>query len=189
VADGPDGDGACPPACLLVGGGYGAAPLFLLARELRGRGCPLHLVVGAASAGRLLLPASGAGLDGSLTVTTDDGSAGRRGLATDPMPELLARAGPAQVYACGPMPMLTAVSQVAAATGAACQVAVEERMACGTGICFSCVVPVRDGPGQASRMARSCTEGPVFDGQAVAWDELGLGPARLAPTRAPEPVP
>jgi dihydroorotate dehydrogenase electron transfer subunit len=47
-------------------------------------------------------------------------------------------------------------------------------MACGTGICFSCVVPVFDGAPGLTRMARSCTEGPVFDGNAVAWAELGL---------------
>jgi dihydroorotate dehydrogenase electron transfer subunit len=107
----------------------------------------------------------------SLTVTTDDGSAGRRGLVTDPLPELLAGTGAERVYACGPMPMLAAVSRVAAAAGVACQVAVEEQMACGTGICFSCVLPV--GPGTPTRMARSCLEGPVFDGAAIAWAELG----------------
>jgi dihydroorotate dehydrogenase electron transfer subunit len=115
----------------------------------------------------------------SLTVTTDDGSAGRRGLVTGPLPGLLAGTGAARVYACGPMPMLAAVSRVAAAAGVPCQVAVEEQMACGTGICFSCVLPVGDpaggdggaGPGP-TRMARSCLEGPVFDGAAIAWAEL-----------------
>jgi dihydroorotate dehydrogenase electron transfer subunit len=110
----------------------------------------------------------------SLTVTTDDGSAGRRGLVTDPLPDLLARTGAGQVYACGPMPMLAAVSRVAAAAGVPCQVAVEEQMACGTGICFSCVVPVAvEGPTGPTRMARSCLEGPVFEGPAIAWAELG----------------
>jgi len=66
------------------------------------------------------------------------------------------------------MPMLAAVSRVAAAAGVACQVVVEEQMACGTGICFSCVVPLFDGAPGITRMARSCTEGPVFDGAAIA---------------------
>jgi dihydroorotate dehydrogenase electron transfer subunit len=84
------------------------------------------------------------------------------------------------------MPMLAAVSRVAGAAGVPCQVAVEEQMACGTGICFSCVVPVREGgvEGAAAptRMARSCLEGPVFDGTAVAWDEAGYAadPGRQA---------
>jgi len=160
-----------PAGCLLVGGGYGTAPLFFLATELRARRCRVDFVIGAATAGRLLHAMEAERLGHSLTVTTDDGSAGRRGLVTDPLPELLAGTGAERVYACGPMPMLAAVSRMAAAAGVACQVAVEEQMACGTGICFSCVLPV--GPGTPTRMARSCLEGPVFDGAAIAWAELG----------------
>ena len=70
------------------------------------------------------------------------------------------------------MPMLAAVSRAAAAAGVPCQVAVEEQMACGTGICFSCVAAGR-ARGSPTRMARSCLEGPVFDGAAIAWAELG----------------
>jgi dihydroorotate dehydrogenase electron transfer subunit len=163
-----------PEGCVLVGGGYGTAPLFFLAGELRARRCRVDFAVGAATAARLLDAMEAKRLGHSLTVTTDDGSAGRRGLVTDPLPDLLARTGAGRVYACGPMPMLAAVSRVAAAAGVPCQVAVEEQMACGTGICFSCVLPVgpEGSPGE-SRMARSCLEGPVFDGTAVAWAELG----------------
>jgi dihydroorotate dehydrogenase electron transfer subunit len=173
-----------PAGCLLVGGGYGAAPLFFLATELRARRCRVDLVIGAATAGRLLDALEARRLGHSLTVTTDDGSAGQRGLVTDPLPGLLAGTGAERVYACGPMPMLAAVSRVAAAAAVACQVAVEEQMACGTGICFSCVLPVGPGGGSGgvkrsppenreTRMARSCLEGPVFDGSAIAWAELG----------------
>ena len=167
-----------PAGCLLVGGGYGTAPLFFLATELRVRRCRVDFVIGAATSSRLLDAMEAKRLGHSLTVTTDDGSAGRRGLVTDPVGDLLARTGAARVYACGPMPMLAAVSRVAAAAGVPCQVAVEEQMACGTGICFSCVLPV--GPGAPTRMARSCLEGPVFDGAAIAWAELGF--PELEPT-------
>jgi dihydroorotate dehydrogenase electron transfer subunit len=170
-----------PAGCLLVGGGYGAAPLFFLAGELRARGCRVDVVIGAATAGRLLDATEAGRLGHSLTVTTDDGSAGRRGLVTDPLPELLAGTGAEGVYACGPMPMLAALSRMTAAAGVPCQVAVEEQMACGTGICFSCVVPVGVGGGAGeTRMARSCLEGPVFDGTAIAWAELGY--PELEPT-------
>jgi dihydroorotate dehydrogenase electron transfer subunit len=164
-----------PTGCLLVGGGYGTAPLFFLATELRARRCRVDFLIGAASAGRLLQAMEAKRVGHSLTVTTDDGSAGRRGLVTDPLGDLLARTGAGRVYACGPMPMLAAVSRVAAAAGLPCQVAVEEQMACGTGICFSCVIPVGAGDRapEATRMARSCLEGPVFDGAAIAWAELG----------------
>jgi dihydroorotate dehydrogenase electron transfer subunit len=164
-----------PTGCLLVGGGYGTAPLFFLATELRVRRCRVDFMIGAANAGRLLDAMEAKRLGHSLTLTTDDGSAGRRGLVTDPLGDLLARTGAGQVYACGPMPMLAVVSRVAAAAGVPCQVAVEEQMACGTGICFSCVVPVGAGDGSPgpTRMARSCLEGPVFEGTAIAWAELG----------------
>jgi dihydroorotate dehydrogenase electron transfer subunit len=164
-----------PTGCVLVGGGYGTAPLYFLATELRRRRCRVDFVIGAASAGRLLDAMEAKRLGHSLTLTTDDGSAGRRGLVTDPLGDLLARTRAGRVYACGPMPMLAAVSRVAAAAGLPCQVAVEEQMACGTGICFSCVIPVGAGDGapEATRMARSCLEGPVFDGAAIAWAELG----------------
>ena len=164
-----------PAACLLVGGGYGAAPLAFLAEALRAQGCQVDLLVGAATAARLFPPEALGAAAGTVTVTTEDGSAGTRGLVTDAMAGLAAARGSEQVYACGPMPMLAAVSRIAAAAGLPCQVAVEEHMACGTGICFSCVVPVRDGEG--TRMARSCLEGPAMDGARVAWDELGLGMA------------
>ena len=164
-----------PRPCLLVGGGYGTAPLFFLAEELRTRRCRVDFLVGAASAARLFQPVEARRLGHSLTVTTDDGSGGHRGLVTDPLPELLARQRSAQVYACGPMPMLAAVARAAAAAGLPCQVAVEEQMACGTGMCWSCVVPVAAGAGQPSRLARSCVEGPVLDAAAVAWAELGHG--------------
>ena len=170
--DPPEG----PAGCLLVGGGYGTAPLFFLATELRARRCRVDFAIGAATAGRLLDAMEAKRLGHSLTVTTDDGSAGRRGLITDPLAGLLASTRAERLYACGPMPMLAAVSRLAAAAGVPCQVAVEEQMACGTGICFSCVLPVGDGGGAgpgATRMARACLEGPVFDGAAIAWAELG----------------
>jgi dihydroorotate dehydrogenase electron transfer subunit len=176
---GPLGRPFAPPAeparCLLVGGGYGTAALFFLADELRAHRCRVDFVVGAATAERLFDAMEARRLGHTLTVTTDDGSAGQRGIVTDPMPALLGRLRTGHVYACGPMPMLAAVSQVAGQHGVPCQVAVEELMACGTGICFSCVVPVGDPqrPEEPARMARSCLEGPVFDGAAVAWGELG----------------
>ena len=162
-----------PRSCLLVGGGYGTAPLFFLAEELRVRGCRIDFAVGAATSERLFKAIEAKRLGRTSVVTTDDGSYGQRGRVTDPLPALMAQARTEMVYACGPMAMLAAVSRVAAAAGVPCEVAVEEQMACGTGICFSCVVPVADpADPAATRMARSCIEGPVLDGAAVAWEEV-----------------
>jgi dihydroorotate dehydrogenase electron transfer subunit len=180
-----------PARCLLVGGGYGTAALFFLADELRARRCRVDFLVGAQNHHRLFGAMEARRLGHTLTLTTDDGSAGQRGLVTDPLPALLERLRTAHVYACGPMPMLAAVSRVAGQQGVPCQVAVEELMACGTGICFSCVVPVGDParPGEPARMARSCLEGPVFDGTAIAWGELGHATATPTPATAAAAAP
>lgn len=161
---------------VLVGGGYGSAPLFALAGALRRGGSTPHLLVGAASEDRLFLGDDAPSTMASVTVTTDDGSSGTRGLVTDALPELLARTGAATVYACGPMAMLRECSDVAARSGVRAYTAVEEQMACGVGACMTCVLPVVGDDG-VTRMVRSCTDGPVFDGRRVRWRDVGRMPA------------
>lgn len=165
-----------PVACALVGGGYGSAPLFMLAERLRERGCPVHMVLGAATESRLFGTLEAKRAAQSVTVTTVDGSVGIRGLVTDPLPQLIARNRVDVVYACGPMGMLRAVSEVASDHGAWSQTAVEESMACGVGVCMTCVLPVV-GDDNVTRMVRSCVEGPVFAGDKVRWDAVGTVPA------------
>jgi len=161
-----------PVPCVLVGGGYGSAPLFWLADELRARGCRVEIVLGAASADRLFGVDQATACADAVTVTTDDGSAGVRGWVSDVLPEVLRRSEAAVVYACGPMAMLRSVTEQATAHGAVAQVAVEEAMACGVGVCMTCVMPVvgRDG---RTRMLRSCIDGPTFRGDRVRWDAFG----------------
>ncbi len=165
-----------PVGCVLVGGGYGSAPLFALAEGLRARDCTPHLVLGAATAGRLFAPPEARRVADSVTVTTEDGSAGVRGLVTDVLPDLVERTGADVLYACGPMGMLAAVARVAAEAGAHSQCAVEEAMACGIGVCMTCVLPVVGDDGR-TRMTRACLEGPVFRGDRVRWDAVGSVPA------------
>jgi dihydroorotate dehydrogenase electron transfer subunit len=165
-----------PVGCVLVGGGYGSAPLFGLADALAARDCPAHLVLGAATADRLFGDQEARRAAASVTVTTDDGSTGVRGVVTDVLPGLVERTGALVVYACGPMPMLRAVGQVAASYAIPCQVAVEESMACGIGVCMTCVLPVVGADG-VTRMTRSCVDGPVFAADRVLWDEVGTVPA------------
>ena len=164
-----------PVSCTLVGGGYGSAPLFWLAEVLRDKGCSVEVVLGAATEQRLFDAPAAAGVPASI-ITTDDGSLGVHGRVTDVLPEVLAGSGASVVYACGPMAMLQAVTDVATAHGAVAHVAVEESMACGIGICMTCVLPVVGEDGR-TRMVRSCVEGPVFRGDRVRWDAFsgGLG--------------
>jgi dihydroorotate dehydrogenase electron transfer subunit len=111
----------------------------------------------------------------SIAVTTDDGSAGERGRVSDVLPQVLTKTGSDVVYACGPMAMLRAVAELCAQQGIPCQVAVEESMACGIGVCMTCVLPVIGEDG-VSRMVRSCVEGPVFLGDRVRWADVGTVP-------------
>jgi dihydroorotate dehydrogenase electron transfer subunit len=167
-----------PPApdgarALLVGGGYGAAALVGLAAQLTGRGHEVDVVAGAAGADRLCSVRELTGIASRVEVTTDDGSCGRRGLVTLAVDELLPDAG--VVYACGPMPMLRAVADAATARGIPSYVAVEESMACGIGVCMTCVLPIIGADGR-TRFSRSCTEGPVFGGDRVRFDDVGTLP-------------
>jgi dihydroorotate dehydrogenase electron transfer subunit len=165
-----------PVSALLVGGGYGAAPLFMLAEELRSRGCRVDVVLGASTEERLFSVLDAKRMASTLTITTEDGSSGSRGRVTDVMPEIMSRTGTDVVYACGPMPMLAAVTDISRQHGAHVQTAVEEAMACGIGICMTCVLPVIGDDG-VTRMLRSCVDGPVFRGDRVRWDDIGTIPA------------
>jgi dihydroorotate dehydrogenase electron transfer subunit len=167
-----------PAACVLVGGGYGSAPLFWLAEALRARGCHVEMVLGAASETRLFGVAEARRFADGVTVTTDDGSAGRRGWVSDVLGDVIDRTSAAVVYGCGPMAMLRSVTGVAAAHGAVAQVAVEESMACGVGVCMTCVLPVTGDDG-VTKMVRSCVDGPVFRGDRVRWDAFGDGICRV----------
>lgn len=165
-----------PVSATLVGGGYGSAPLFSLGEALLARGCRVDVVLGAASEDRLFGALEARRLSTTIAVTTDDGSAGRKGRVSDVLPEVFAKAGTDVVYACGPMGMLAAVSEIATAHGVLSQCAVEESMACGIGVCMTCVLPVIGDDG-VTRMLRSCTEGPVFAGDRVRWADVGTVPA------------
>jgi dihydroorotate dehydrogenase electron transfer subunit len=169
---------ADPVPVVLVGGGYGTAPLVPLANALMAAGSAVEVIVGAATSSRLFGELVVRRSVGSVTVTTDDGTAGIRGRVTDPLPEAITRLGAQVVYACGPMPMLRAVGEVARAHAISAQVAVEESMACGIGVCMTCVLPVRGDDGR-SRFVRSCVDGPVFDADRVRWDDVGRLPADL----------
>lgn len=159
----------------LVGGGYGTAPLFMLAEQLRERGCRVDFVLGAASEDRLFGALEAKRMASSIALATEDGSSGAHGMVSDVLPELLDRTHADVVYACGPMGMLHEVSLIAAARGIPSQVAVEESMACGIGVCMTCVLPVVGGDG-VTRMARACVEGPVFPGDRVRWSDIGTVP-------------
>ena len=164
-----------PARCLLVGGGYGSAPLFALAARLRERGCTVDFLIGAASGDKVFGALTARRTGRSATITTEDGTLGARGLVTDLLGQVIHTARPDVVYACGPMPMLRQVTVLAGRYDLPVQACVEEAMACGIGVCMTCVLPVTGGDG-VTRMLRSCVDGPVFRGEQVRWDEVGTIP-------------
>ncbi|MFM2175209.1 MAG: hypothetical protein RLZZ527_285 [Actinomycetota bacterium] len=157
-----------PVNALLVGGGYGSAPLFGLAEILKNRGCRVDMILGASTAGKIYAPLEGKRSVSSLHLTTEDGSAGAKGRVTDLMGGLIERHQVDIIYSCGPMAMLEAVDKVAMGHQLMHQCAVEESMACGIGVCMTCVIPIRDESGTI-KMSRSCIDGPVVDGSKVVW--------------------
>ena len=161
-----------PVPVLLVGGGYGSAPLFGLAELLNSRGCRVDMLLGASTGSKIYAPMEGKRAVNSMRIYTEDGSMGTAGRVTDPIPEIIKDLDVAVIYSCGPMPMLSAITKIANEYDVVHQCAVEESMACGIGICMTCVLPVENEDGAVS-MVRSCIDGPVMDGSKVQWDQVG----------------
>lgn len=166
---------------LLVGGGIGTAPLYLLARRLKERGVSPTVILGFNTASEIIYEKEFKALGLRTLVTTVDGSYGTPGFVTDALPLLASASDPSTVgasvsdsstvcasvsdpstvgdsgydycYACGPMPMLRALAPKLASPA---QFSLEERMGCGTGICMGCTCP------QLTGTKRICKDGPVF---------------------------
>jgi dihydroorotate dehydrogenase electron transfer subunit len=148
----------------------------MLADRLRERGCRVDMVLGAATSNRLFGVVDGRRRASSLTITTDDGSQGVKGRVTDVLDDIIDQQDSQVIYGCGPMGMLQGIAEAASSRGIVSQCAVEEAMACGVGVCMTCVLPIIGDDG-VTRMTRSCTQGPVFFGDQVRWDALGTVPA------------
>ncbi|CAN2198947.1 UbiB 2-polyprenylphenol hydroxylase and related flavodoxin oxidoreductases [Candidatus Nanopelagicaceae bacterium] len=161
-----------PVPVLLVGGGYGSAPLFGLAELLNSRGCRVDMLLGASTGSKIYAPMEGKRAVNSMRIYTEDGSMGVAGRVTDPIAEIIKDLNVAVIYSCGPMPMLAAITTIADQFDVVHQCAVEESMACGVGICMTCVLPVENEDGSISNL-RSCIDGPVMDGSKVQWSKVG----------------
>ncbi len=167
---------------VMVAGGIGQTPFLTLGQEALGRRTygdtgrhagwakQATLCYGARNE-RLLAGVEdfrAAGID--VRISTDDGSAGHHGLVTDLIEPLVRNTkGSCRIVCCGPEPMLKATAAVARQLGLPCQVSLETPMACGMGICFSCVAKVRDNDGGWD-YRRTCIEGPVFDAEKILFD-------------------
>jgi dihydroorotate dehydrogenase electron transfer subunit len=137
---GPLGQGYSPlgKKMLLVGGGYGAAPLAFLAKTALASQRSVDICLGARSAGDIILQDTFQSLGAQVSVATDDGSLGRKGLVTGAAEAAILADRPDGIYACGPVKMLEAVEALGARYHIPCQLSWEAHMRCGIGLCGSC---------------------------------------------------
>lgn len=167
----------------VVGGGIGAAPLFFLVDEIT---ADMHnderkettarqwvdFYLGAAT-GSLLPP--GDSLPDRVArvhLATDDGSAGYHGTVTGLLQQHLDHRAPIdRIYACGPLPMLRAVGELAKNKSIFCQVSLEERMGCGVGACLSCACKIKNTAGEGFTYKHACSDGPVFNSGEVWYED------------------
>jgi len=181
---GPLGNGFLPQPTehlVMVAGGIGQTPFLALAKEYVGKqkfGSPprevpqansITFCYGARTAKYLAGVEDFERLGVDIRIATDDGSRGHHGLVTDLLGQVLTegRAG-TRIVCCGPEPMMEAVARIAADSSIPCEVSLETPMACGIGICFTCVAKVRTQGGEWD-YKRTCVEGPVFDAAVIEW--------------------
>lgn len=150
---------------LVIGGGIGTYPLYLLTKQLHNP----NVFLGFRDKNRLTL------LDefertAPTLAATDDGSYGYHGLVTDLMKKHLETDGGTMIYACGPKPMLKAVQRLAEQFGVPTQLSMEERMGCGIGACLVCACKTKAANGEVHQ-SHVCCDGPVFDGKTIVFDE------------------
>jgi dihydroorotate dehydrogenase electron transfer subunit len=178
--------GAAIDHLIMVAGGIGQTPFMALAREYLGlqrygeparhvpRSKKVTLCYGARSAEYLAGVPEFQALGVDVRFSTDDGSAGRRGFVTEVLQDVIneeetdASLGRCRVVCCGPERMMEAVAHITHKAGVPCQVSLETPMACGIGICFSCVTTVRQADGGWD-YRRTCVEGPVFEAEQIVW--------------------
>lgn len=155
---------------IMVAGGIGQTPFFMLADELTD--CRRTLLYGARSKDRMACVDDFERILVDVHPATDDGSAGHHGLVTDLIEKVYRPGESTQILCCGPHPMLQAAFRVAQKLGLPCLVSLETPMGCGLGICFGCVISYRTRPEDAEwDYRRTCIDGPVFDAYRLCWDD------------------
>lgn len=180
---GPQGRGFQIPAemrnrveiAVLVAGGVGIAPLYLLAQGLMAQNIRPVMFYGSANVDGLVLREYFERLGIETHYTTEDGSFGERGLVTQPLGRVLKACGHrnTRVYACGPWGMMKAVHLLAVEHDLQCEVSLEARMGCSLGACLGCVVRTHDHHGEEQYL-RVCQEGPVMNSRIIDWDTVPL---------------
>ncbi len=150
---------------LMVGGGVGNAPLYYLMKELKEKGNKITYIYCSRSKDFVFEKSKYHGLADEFILTTDDGSDGVKGFATEVMADKISMKGYDRIYTCGPDPMMEKVVKLAD-INTPVEVSVENYFGCGVGLCVGCTVDTTTG------YRRACVDGPVFDGRTILWDKM-----------------
>ena len=148
---------------IVIGGGIGVPPMLQTAKSFSDN--RVKAIIGFRSKDRVILDKDFTSIGADVSVCTDDGSCGEKGLVTFPLIEELEKGNSAMIYACGPTPMLKAIINTAKIYNIPCEVSLEQRMACGVGACVGCAVDINRGG--RSFVLRVCKDGPVFKAEEV----------------------
>lgn len=151
----------------IIGGGIGVFPLYELAKNAKDDGKNVNTYIGFRNKDLVVLEKEFKDISTSFILTTDDGSYNQKGFAIDFLKQDIESGKIDSIYACGPLPMLKAVKNLAIERGIPCQISLEERMGCGLGVCLGCAVKTAESPKEAPQYVHVCKAGPVFDSSYV----------------------
>lgn len=146
---------------LLVGGGVGIAPMMSIVSQLK-ENQKATVILGFRDSSELFWAELMKEYGVEVYITTNDGSTGTKGFPTEVMAELMKGQEFTSVHTCGPEPMMRGVAKLAAEHNTMCEVSLEARMGCGTGICYGCSMEAKGG-----RRIKVCNDGPVFNAEEV----------------------
>ena len=151
----------------IIGGGIGVFPLYELAKNAKNENKNVNTYLGFRNKDLVVLENEFTQVSSQLTITTDDGSYSQKGFAIDFLKKDIEAGKIDSIYACGPLPMLRAVRELALEKNIPCQISLEERMACGLGVCLGCAVKTAKSPKEAPEYWHVCKAGPVFQAKDV----------------------
>lgn len=152
----------------IIGGGIGTFPLYELAKELKqDTSSKVTTYLGFRSENYVVLENEFKSVSDNLVITTDDGTYGIPGFAINELKKDIEEGKIDKIFACGPLPMLKAVQSLAIEKNIPCQISLEEKMACGLGVCLGCAVKTAKSPSDAPQYWHVCKAGPVFNATDV----------------------
>ena len=152
---------------IIVAGGYGCAATYLLPKNAP---VPPDVLIGGRTKDDILLRQNFEHLGCELKVATNDGSEGHHGMVTELLAQAIAKAGNPPIAACGPNPMLKAISDIVEKNALDAEISLDHAMCCGIGACFACVVKCKADTPDGWIYSRACVDGPVFKASQIWWE-------------------